>query len=98
LIFHLEKKDENASFWPRLLKTKEKNQYLQVDWGKWVDEDEEEEDPQKGLGGVDPSQMQSTLFFIKTLEVLIPRKWAEWAEWEVWEVWEVWEEWVECKK
>ena len=59
LIFVIEKKDENAPFWPRLLKTSQKNQYLQVDWSKWVDEDEEEEDGQKGLGGMDPSQMQS---------------------------------------
>ena len=31
---------------------------MQVDWSKWVDEDEEEEDPNKGLGGFDPSAMQ----------------------------------------
>lgn len=39
LMFVLEKKDKDASFWPRLLKGKEKNQYVQVDWSKWVDED-----------------------------------------------------------
>jgi len=36
----IEKKDKNAPFWPRLLKTQAKNQYIQVDWSKWVDEDE----------------------------------------------------------
>ena len=35
------KKDVDASFWARLLKTKDKNQYLQVDWSKWIDEDEQ---------------------------------------------------------
>jgi hypothetical protein len=55
----LEKKNVNAAFWPRLIKSKEKNQYIHVDWAKWVDEDEEEEDPNKGLGGFDPAQMQS---------------------------------------
>lgn len=40
LLIVLEKKDTNADFWPRLLKSKDKNQYIQVDWSKWVDEDE----------------------------------------------------------
>lgn len=64
LIFVVEKKDTNAAFWPRLLKTTNKNQYIQVDWSKWVEEDEEEEEPNKGLGGFDPSQMQSTICVI----------------------------------
>ena len=62
-MFVLEKKNQDAEFWPRLLKSKEKNQYIQVDWSKWVDEDEEEEDPNKGLGGMDPAMMQSNSFF-----------------------------------
>jgi hypothetical protein len=66
MLFVLEKKNANAAFWPRLVKSKEKNQYIQVDWAKWVDEDEEEEDPNKGLGGFDPSQMQSTHRSIQT--------------------------------
>ena len=41
-----------------MIKSNVKSQYIQVDWSKWVDEDEEEEDPNKGLGGFDPSQMQ----------------------------------------
>jgi len=66
MLFVLQKKNVNAAFWPRLVKGKEKNQYIQVDWAKWVDEDEEEEDPNKGLGGFDPSQMQSNCLIIKT--------------------------------
>lgn len=64
LLFALAKKDVNAAFWPRLIKSTQKSQYIQVDWAKWVDEDEEEEDPNKGLGGFDPSQMQSIPLFI----------------------------------
>ena len=61
LLFVLSKKDQNGEFWPRLTKDKVKNQYITVDWSKWVDEDEEEEDPNKGLGGFDPNAMQSIL-------------------------------------
>ena len=41
MLFVLEKKNAEAAFWPRLIKSKEKNQYIVVDWAKWVDEDEE---------------------------------------------------------
>lgn len=61
MLFVLRKKSADGKFWPRLIKSTQKNQYIQVDWAKWVDEDEEEEDPNKGLGGFDPSQMQSNL-------------------------------------
>jgi len=64
MLFVLKKKNVSAPFWTRLIKSKEKSQYIQVDWAKWVDEDEEEEDPNKGLGGLDPNQMQSTLLLI----------------------------------
>lgn len=39
LLFVLEKKNTDAAFWPRLIKPTAKNQYIQVDWSKWVDED-----------------------------------------------------------
>lgn len=71
LLVVLEKKDKNAAFWPRLTKLAQKNSYIQVDWSKWVDEDEEEEDPNKGLGGLDPSQMQSKLEVIQISEVMM---------------------------
>jgi prostaglandin-E synthase len=52
---HILKKDkEEEEFWPRLLKDKalEKNQ-VKIDWDRFVDEDEEEEE-----GGFDMSNMQ----------------------------------------
>jgi hypothetical protein len=58
-LFVLVKKDSSKDFWPRLVKSTVKNQYLQIDWSKWVDEDEEENEGDKGLSGYDPSQMQS---------------------------------------
>lgn len=77
LIFVLEKQNTSAPFWPRLLKSKDKNQYIQVDWSKWVDEDEEAEEGDKGLGGFDPSQMQGISNVMQDSE--------EWEEWEAWE-------------
>lgn len=46
--------DEDAEFWPRLLKDKllEKNQ-VKIDWDRYVDEDDEEEE-----GGFDMSNME----------------------------------------
>ena len=102
LLFVLEKKDKDAAFWPRLTKEKVKNQYIQIDWSKWVDEDEEEEEPDKGLGGFDPSMMQSTPPHTQTSEAACP-VWAAWAEcpawvaclaWAVWVVCPEWEEWA----
>lgn len=37
------KTDTDAEHWPRLTKEKLKNQHIQIDWSKWVDEDEEDE-------------------------------------------------------
>ena len=39
LLFVIAKKDSSKPFWTRLTKNKEKNQYIQIDWSKWVDED-----------------------------------------------------------
>ena len=51
---HVVKKDQEDEFWPRLLqdKAKEKNQ-VKIDWDRYVDEDEEEEE-----GGFDMSAME----------------------------------------
>lgn len=38
-MFVLSKKEEG--FWPRLTQSSNKLPYLQIDWDKWVDEDEE---------------------------------------------------------
>jgi hypothetical protein len=57
LLIVLAKKDTAKHFWPRLTKSAVKNQYIQIDWAKWVDEDEEGEEGDKGLGEFDPSKM-----------------------------------------
>ena len=44
------KKNTDAGFWKRLTKDDKKNNFIVVDWSKYVDEDEEEEEGQKGLG------------------------------------------------
>lgn len=38
----LKKKEDDTSFWPRLTKEKQVNHWLKVDFDKWIDEDEEE--------------------------------------------------------
>jgi len=59
LQFNLVKKEEGP-YWKRLLKEDKKHNHITVDWSKYVDEDEEEEEGQKGLGGDwDPSMMQN---------------------------------------
>lgn len=55
-IITLAKEDKEAEYWPRLTKEKVKNARIQVDWNKWVDEDEEDEAPEMG-GDFDPSAM-----------------------------------------
>jgi hypothetical protein len=42
IILNIVKKDAEAEYWPRLTKDKVKNLHIQADWGKWVDEDEED--------------------------------------------------------
>jgi hypothetical protein len=43
IILNIVKADADADHWPRLTKDKVKNAHIQIDWGKWVDEDDEEE-------------------------------------------------------
>lgn len=65
LQFILAKKGHEGKYWPRLIKDTKKQQNIHVDWDKYVDEDDEAEEGQKGLGGGqwDPSMMQGTLFY-----------------------------------
>lgn len=43
IILNIAKKNTDAEHWPRLTKDKIKNSHIQIDWSKWVDEDEEDE-------------------------------------------------------
>ena len=59
VIISLAKKDTEAEYWTRLTKAKVKNQKIQVDWSKWVDEDEEGAAGGDDMGqDWDPSMMQ----------------------------------------
>ncbi len=59
VIFRLVKQEvDRSEYWPRLTKDKVKNQKIQVDWSKWVDEDEVDDAPpmdddaaMQGFGG-----------------------------------------------
>lgn len=61
IMFNIIKKDQDADYWIRLTKEKTKNPHIQIDWGKWVDEDEEDEGgADKGLSNDwDPSNMNN---------------------------------------
>lgn len=54
------KKAESGPYWPRLLKSSQKMHYIHTDFGKWKDEDEEDEEEgyaDQGFGGFDPSAL-----------------------------------------
>lgn len=55
LFFVLQKKEDQAEFWPRLSSSKDKLHNVRTDFDKWVDEDEQEEQPElpdmSGMGG-----------------------------------------------
>jgi prostaglandin-E synthase len=60
IIFNIIKKNPDAEYWTRLTKDKTKNPHVQIDWGKWVDEDDEEVETDKGLSNDwDPSNMNA---------------------------------------
>ena len=42
-----------------MTKDKAKNQLITIDWARWVDPDDEEEDEKPGMGDFDPSMMQN---------------------------------------
>jgi hypothetical protein len=51
IVFNITKKQPSSEYWPRLLKIKEKRQWLNVDHHKIVDEDEEHTHNYKWSGG-----------------------------------------------
>ncbi|CAK83304.1 unnamed protein product (macronuclear) [Paramecium tetraurelia] len=57
--FILSKKDKATSYWTRLIKESHKLQYLQVDWTKYIDEDDEAEEGGKGLDDWDQNKFQN---------------------------------------
>ena len=63
VIFSVEKKDKEAEeWWPRLTKDKVKNPLITIDWPKWKDVDEEEEEgaPQQDpMAGMDMGGMNA---------------------------------------
>lgn len=69
LFFVLSKKKLQEEYWPRLTKEKLKYHYIKTDFDKWVDEDEQDEVaedendgmPAGGPGGLDFSQMLSSM-------------------------------------
>lgn len=40
IIVSISKKEKDEEYWPRLLKSSTKNHRIQIDWSKWVEEDE----------------------------------------------------------
>lgn len=58
--FILKKADDTQPFWPRLVKTSNKLHYIHTDFSKWVDEDDEVEEPKgfddHGFSSFDASQ------------------------------------------
>ena len=58
IIFNLKKKEPES--WTRITKEKTKNARIAIDWNKWVDSDDEEEEGDKGMNkDFDPSSMQN---------------------------------------
>ena len=57
------KKNKEEEFWPRLIKEDKKFQNITFDWEKYVDEDEQDEQPNNEQAGPgwDPEQMNSLL-------------------------------------
>ena len=55
----LSKKDKETDYWPYLVREKKLNN-ISVDWNKYIDEDEEFEQADKGLNDWDPEMMNCT--------------------------------------
>ena len=50
-------KKEKGPYWPRLLKAPGKQQWLNVDWSRYIDEDEEDEANNDFKGNFNPMNM-----------------------------------------
>ena len=65
VLINLSKKDktQEEEWWPRITKAKVKNQLITIDWSRWKEPDDEEEDAGKGapggggMGDFDPAMM-----------------------------------------
>jgi len=56
VLINLSKEDkEDEEWWPRITKDKVKNQQITIDWGRWKEADDEEEETEKPGGDFDPS-------------------------------------------
>lgn len=51
IALSIPKKNKDSEYWPRVLKEKGKFNWVSVDWGKWVDEDDETAGA-AGMGGM----------------------------------------------
>lgn len=54
LYLILRKKEHQQEFWPRLTKEKIRTAFVKTDFGKWVDEDEQDGEPVKAEEDMDP--------------------------------------------
>lgn len=45
-------------FWPRLIKSKSKPHFIHIDFSRWVDENEDEDDPQANAP-IDPNMLMN---------------------------------------
>lgn len=60
-FFELKKKEEGP-YWPRLLKDNKKRQYLKIDFNRWKDEDESDDETAAGGGpGYDDANLESMM-------------------------------------
>ena len=58
IIIVISKKDKEQEYWPRLTEDKSKNAKIQIDWTKYIDEDDEGAEPEKVPGADwDPNMM-----------------------------------------
>ena len=53
IILNIKKANEEAEYWPRLTKEKTKNTQIQIDWSRWIDEDDEGQEEEGDYDGMD---------------------------------------------